>query len=84
MPLKHWIQGILWGILGSALVSAIMAYQDWNVNPNGIFHNEQDGTNWTFVSDTFLSWFWPLLPWLILIAWVILYLMRRLIKVKRG
>lgn len=35
-----------------------MTVADWWLNPSGIFHNEQ-GTDWAIVTETALSWFWP-------------------------
>lgn len=40
------------------LVSIPMTIADWRLNPSGLFHNEQ-GTNWSIVIETALSWFWP-------------------------
>ncbi|MEO1320883.1 MAG: hypothetical protein AAFV30_09990 [Pseudomonadota bacterium] len=42
------------------LVSLYFASCDWIANPGGIFRSEA-GTNWTFVWDTWLSWFLPTL-----------------------
>jgi hypothetical protein len=35
-----------------------MTIANWRLNPSGIFHDEQ-GTDWTIVAETALSWFWP-------------------------
>ena len=74
MKLKHWLYGILVGVLASALISGIMAYENWRLNPSGIFYNEESGTNWAFVWDTFFSWFWPLLPVLVIMSLLVMML----------
>lgn len=45
---------------GIALMAAsIMTYQDWRLNPGGIFFSEENGTQWPFVWETWISWFLP-------------------------
>lgn len=47
--------------IGISIVIAFgMTLWNWIENPGGIFH-DTSGTSWSFVSDTFFSWFWPLL-----------------------
>ena len=74
MKWRHWLQAILWGILFSVIITSIITYQDWRLNPSGIFYNEATGTNWAFVWDTFFSWFWPLLPVLVLVSLLVIML----------
>ena len=50
--------GTIVGLLAGLVVSAVMTFADWRLNPAGIFHNEQ-GTDWATVMETALSWFWP-------------------------
>ena len=59
MRAKNWIIGILIGITIGMVVSSAMTYQDWCLNPGGIFHSESQGTQWSFVWDTWISWFLP-------------------------
>ena len=40
------------------LVAIPMTIADWRLNPSGVFRNEQ-GTHWSVVAETALSWFWP-------------------------
>ena len=42
------------------LVALYFASYSWLENPGGIFRGE-DGTNWPFVWDTWISWFLPTL-----------------------
>ena len=72
MKRKQWLLSILWGVLSSGIVSSIITYQDWSLNPSGIFYSEESGTNWAFVWDTFFSWFWPLLPVLVIVSLVVM------------
>ncbi len=58
MRARSWYLGIVVGLLTGLLVALAMTLADWWLNPSGIFHNEQ-GTNWTFVTETAISWFWP-------------------------
>ena len=53
---SQWLAAILLGALMAAIVAAAMTFADWQLNPAGIFHGP-DGTNWGFVRDTFVSWF---------------------------
>lgn len=58
MHARSWYCGAIVGLLAGLVVSVPMTIADWRLNPAGIFHNEQ-GTNWTIVAETALSWFWP-------------------------
>lgn len=64
---------IIAGIIMSSLIAFGMTLWNWIENPGSIFH-DSSGTNWTFVWDTFLSWFGPLLlllvPALLLTAYL--------------
>jgi len=42
------------------LAASTMSYLDWRLNPGGIFRCE-DGTSWTVVWETWVSWFVPVL-----------------------
>jgi hypothetical protein len=37
-------------------VTCVMTYLDWNLNRSGVFRNQQ-GTEWSAVLETALSWF---------------------------
>lgn len=58
MKTKFWIIGILSGLITGMVVAGIMTYQNWQLNPSGIFHNAE-GTNWAVVWETALSWLLP-------------------------
>lgn len=78
MKTKLWIIGILSGLLAGIVVAVIMTYQDWQLNPSGIFHNEQ-GANWPVVWETALSWLlpiWALVSGLVLICLLIISRLR--------
>lgn len=46
------------GLIAGLLVSVVMTFLDWRLNPGGIFHGAT-GTNWTIVTATAWTWFWP-------------------------
>ncbi|MEM6514373.1 MAG: hypothetical protein AAF660_15285, partial [Pseudomonadota bacterium] len=47
------------GFVAVALATLMSAW-NWIDNPSGIFQNDS-GTNWSFLFDTFISWFLPTL-----------------------
>ena len=46
------------GTITSFIVTFIITLWEWIENPGSIFHNK-NGTNWSFVYDTAISWFIP-------------------------
>ncbi len=60
------------GVLTGLVVSALMAFMDWRLNPGGIFHNDA-GTDWAVVTETALSWLWPVALATCFAAAVVLY-----------
>jgi len=56
---KYLFLALLFGAVVGLAVAAVMTFLDWRLNPSGIFHGAE-GTNWTFVIDTALSWFGPI------------------------
>lgn len=46
------------GLVAGVIVSALMTYPDWRLNPGGIFR-DANGTDWAVVGQTAWSWFWP-------------------------
>lgn len=58
MRVRSWLLGAIVGLLTGLVVSVSMTIADWRLNPSGIFHNEE-GTDWAIVTETALSWFWP-------------------------
>ncbi len=46
------------GSTSAFILTLIITIWEWIENPSGIFHNE-NGTNWSFVYDTAISWFVP-------------------------
>lgn len=55
---KRWQLVLLDGVAVGLAIAAIMTFLDWRTNPGGIFRNVQ-GTNWSVVLETALSWFVP-------------------------
>lgn len=55
---KSLALGIMTGLAAAFIISVVPTAWDWLENPGGIFH-DSTGTRWHFVSETFLSWFWP-------------------------
>jgi CDP-diglyceride synthetase len=60
LTLKSCVIGFALGIIFALLIAMAFSYVDWWRNPSGIFHDETS-TNWSPVTDTLVSWFWPLL-----------------------
>jgi len=58
MSVRTWLWGIVVGLSLGAVVAISMTAADWRLNPSGLFHGPQ-GTNWYVVTETALSWFWP-------------------------
>lgn len=56
--LRAWACGLAAGLLLAALAAAVPTALDWFGNPGGVFR-DADGTAWTVVADTFLSWLGP-------------------------
>lgn len=56
--LKSIVFGIGLGGLIAGCLSVVMSLWAWLENPSGIFHGD-DGTNWSFVFDTLISWLLP-------------------------
>jgi hypothetical protein len=78
MKTKFWIISILSGLFTGMVIAVIITYQDWQLNPSGIFHGEQ-GTNWPVVWETALSWLlpiWALVSALLLICLLIISRLR--------
>jgi hypothetical protein len=46
------------GLITALILTALVTAWEWIENPGGIFHND-NGTNWSFVYDTAISWFVP-------------------------
>lgn len=65
---KHfWSFAIVAGFSVSLIVTLIIVTWEWLENPGGIFHG-QNGTNWSFIYDTGISWFLPTFANVTLIA----------------
>ena len=58
MHARVWKVAVVIGVLIGLVVSSVMTFMDWRLNPAGIFHNEA-GTDWEVVTETALSWLWP-------------------------
>lgn len=46
------------GFLVGLVVSVVMTFLDWRLNPAGLFYDES-GTDWAIVTETAFSWLWP-------------------------
>ncbi len=55
---KYLLLSLAFGAALGAVVAAIMTFMDWRLNPGGIFHGA-DGSDWSIVLETALSWFGP-------------------------
>jgi len=44
--------------LVAVAVAGFVTVLEWRENPGGIFR-DSSGTAWSFVGDTFWSWWWP-------------------------
>lgn len=76
MKSKYWNIGIGIGTVAGLLVAAIMTSIDWRKNPSGIFHGPQ-GTDWTIVRETAISWFLPIAPTAAGLLLLVLYAWKR-------
>lgn len=72
----YWVAGIGAGFLTGVTVAAIATFQDWRMNPGGIYHDAQR-TAWPFVLDTASSWFAPVAAMATLFAWLVLFVLSR-------
>ncbi len=77
MHARIWKLAAIVGTLTGIVVSAIMTFLDWRLNPGGIFHNDA-GTNWTIVAETAFSWLWPVALIAFAATAVVLYAIRRI------
>ena len=68
---SSWIIGLMIGVATGMLVASIMAAVDWWANPAGVFHGGQ-GTNWSFVWETWFSWFAPVFLFAGLVSFAVL------------
>ena len=72
---KAGLRAGLAGALVGMLLAVAMTWQDYQLNPGGLFHDEA-GPKWDVVLDTAFSWFWPVAlgvaaAWFLLALWVI-------------
>lgn len=74
MSIRSWLWGCLVGSIAGLVVAVPVTIADWRLNPSGLFHNAQ-GTNWGVVTETALSWFWPVA----LIAFILTVVVQSLI-----
>lgn len=58
MNRRFWMIGLGVGVLVGLIVAFTATYRDWRQNPGGIFHNTE-GTDWSVVVETGVSWFVP-------------------------
>lgn len=63
----------------AALISAIVTFLDWNLNYSGLFRSE-NATNWVIVIETYLSWLFPLIAWLLPIFLILSFVWIKLLS----
>ena len=64
------------GVVFGLIVASVMTFLDWRLNPGGIFHDAQ-GTDWSVVWETAVSWFTPIAAAAGAVAAVVLFLISR-------
>ena len=71
---RHWLRVITISVLAGTIAASAITFLDWRLNPGGIFRDTQ-GTDWTVVAETALSWYWPVtvLVFLVGVATVFLF-----------
>ena len=58
MTYRALLAGSVVAVVAGLLVAIPMTVADWRLNPSNLFHDTQ-GTQWSVVAETALSWFWP-------------------------
>ena len=58
MSRRQWTRGVLVSASLALVVASAMSFLDWRLNPEGIFHSENE-THWHMVWETWVSWFVP-------------------------
>ena len=71
-----WLTGLAIGTVTGLVVAVAVTVRDWRLNPGGIFHGAE-GTDWSIVAETALSWFVPVTLLVTAIAVPVLQLLRR-------
>ena len=77
MNRRYWIFGLVTGVVVGFTVAFVMTLLDWRLNPGGDFHNA-NGTDWTVVVETAVSWFVPMSVLAGSFALLILFVLARL------
>lgn len=70
------------GTITAFIITSIITVWEWIENPSGIFHGK-NGTNWSFVYDTAISWFIPTFINVTLISaavYLIIFLLNKLLQ----
>lgn len=70
------MQAVLVGATLGLVVSSVVTFLDWRLNPGGIFHGDA-GTNWIVVAETGFSWFLPVAAGASVVAALALFLYSR-------
>lgn len=52
------LRGFGIGFSAGVIVTIVMTYLDWRLNPDGLFRDFR-GTDWDVVTETAVSWFVP-------------------------
>lgn len=58
MKRSPWTPGILASAAVALLAASVMSLVDWRLNPGGLFYGGE-GTHWSVVWETWVSWFLP-------------------------
>jgi hypothetical protein len=74
---RQWRIGAGVGIMVGLLISSVMTFVDWYINPGELFHNVES-TNWAIVLETASSWFFPVAAIAIPVSWAAIYLRARM------
>lgn len=74
MGRRAWLAGAALGGLAGLVTASVMTLLDWRLNPGGVFRGPE-GTDWSVVVETAVSWLWPVA---LLVAAVAVALLGRL------
>jgi hypothetical protein len=77
MNFKQWGIGAGIGIGTGLLISSVMTFIDWYINPGELFH-KAGAANWAIILETASSWFFPVAGIAIPIAWAVIFLRTRM------
>ncbi len=82
MNKKYWISAFVVGAVFGLVVASVMTFLDWRLNPGGVFHSDLS-TEWTVVTETAVSWFFPVAAASSVLAALVLFLFSRVKRERR-